>query len=62
MAAYPVALFQQLDLQAARAVAAFVVVKNRYHLRFPSGLLLPHGPRRLRQPLSVVAAGYDPET
>ena len=58
LAAHPVAGFPQFDLQPARAVAAFVVVKNRHHFRFPGRLLRTHRPARLRQPPRVIAAGH----
>ena len=61
LAAYPVTLSPQLDLQAARAVAAIVGVKNRHHFRFPSRRWLPHCPHRLLQTPGVVAAGDDPD-
>ena len=61
LAAYPVTLSPQLDLQAARAVAAIVGVKNRHHFRFPSRRWLPHWPHRLLQTPGVVAAGDDPD-
>ena len=48
LAAHPVALFPQLDLQPARAVMAFVMVKHSHYLCFPGWLLLPHHSARRR--------------
>ena len=61
LVAHPVARFPQLDLEPARPVTAFVVVKNRRHFRLPGRFARSRGPGRLCQPPSVVAAGHDPE-
>ena len=55
------ARFPQLDLQPARPITAFVVVKNRHHFRLQDRFARSRGPGRLRQPLGVVAAGHHPQ-
>jgi len=59
LAAHLGAQFTQLDLQPARAVTAFVMVKNRHHFRFPGRFAGPRRPRRLCVPPTVVVAGHD---
>ena len=61
LAARSVALFPQLDLQPTRAVAAFVVVRDRRYFRFPGRCLPTHRLSALRQSPRVGPAGHYPK-
>ena len=56
--AHAVVELLQLDPALARPGAAFVLIKNGDHLRFPGRFGCPHDPGCRSVPLGVVVAGH----